>query len=447
MDIIEKISMMDDIYSKYLMDKDDKVFCRDLALFLTAVTGENKKNFHVTLVKSDKNLKEPFFGIRIFPAADMSDSICQWLLEDRLIPISKVIEFWKQIASWEIEIDSRIFDRMAINFNPEELTALTLHEIGYVVYSDIKPERFYRAYKGCRSQMSSTDFLSAKIVYFLYQLPLLLACGMKDWYITSRDMHEEIFADMSVERLGYSEALISAYRKIVKEYGNSLNCYNEDAEIAELQRSITWCNLNVKDLAYRRHKLKDELYYTGTRTGSPSIRETVRSIMNKLGVVTKSRYYGNVVVDSAAIAFESATKFVNEYELIYDLKVSGNILQRIEAVTESSKLEIANEAFNKKKKQIDIPTQLDVDTIFVEVDRIQNHADRRYVLDLIYNQEEKIEKFKEYFEYNPDLKSKYGAKMESMLKELASMRKAVLAKRSFNKEYKVFVKYPEGYEG
>ena len=88
-----------------------------------------------------------------------------------------------------------------------------------------------------------------------------------------------------------------------------------------------------------------------------------------------------------------------------------------------------------------------MDTIYVEVDRIQNHADRRYVLDLIYHQEEKIQNFLELCDVNPELKGKYHGKMQSMLKELESMRQAVLAKRNFDKQYKVFVKYPAGYEG
>ena len=96
---------------------------------------------------------------------------------------------------------------------------------------------------------------------------------------------------------------------------------------------------------------------------------------------------------------------------------------------------------------MEIPSQLDVDTLFVEVDRIENHADRRYVLDLIYYQEEKINHFMELCELNEALERKYKGKMQSMLRELQNMRNAVLAKRSFEKEYKVFVKCPVGYEG
>ena len=73
--------------------------------------------------------------------------------------------------------------------------------------------------------------------------------------------------------------------------------------------------------------------------------------------------------------------------------------------------------------------------------------DRRFVLDLIYDQEEKIEKFEELFEFDKSLKEKYKAKLERMKEELAGFRQQVLAKKNFEKSYKVFVKYPDGYEG
>ena len=128
------------------------------------------------------------------------------------------------------------------------------------------------------------------------------------------------------------------------------------------------------------------------------------------------------------------------------MKSFNSFQNRIQAVQNIAKAAIAEEAFGRNKKN-EIPSQLDVDTISVEIDRMQNHADRRYLLDLIYHQEEKINHFLELCEMNKSLKSKYYDKMQSMLRELGSMRLIVLSKRSFDKQYKLFVRYPEGYEG
>lgn len=108
----------------------------------------------------------------------------------------------------------------------------------------------------------------------------------------------------------------------------------------------------------------------------------------------------------------------------------------------------ANEGFLfKRGNKLDVPTQYDVDSIYVEVDRITNHADRRYVLDLIYGVEDRIQNILDLCEIDSTIKSKYYSKMNNLLRQLSDLRRQVLNKRSFDKQYKLFVRYPSGYEG
>ena len=112
-------------------------------------------------------------------------------------------------------------------------------------------------------------------------------------------------------------------------------------------------------------------------------------------------------------------------------------------------LEIANESFfNKRKKsKVDIPDEYDLDRIFVAIDDIQNNYDKVYVLDLIYEQIEKLNDFEEAISMDESKSKKWAPKIEEMRSRLATLRKSVLNKNIAKKEYKVFVKYPEGYEG
>lgn len=446
MDTNNIIELIDEVFSSYLLNHNEIHFCRDLSAILTKLSSDDKgkfKQFEIFIVDSKTSRKEPFFGMRVFPDEGELESTIKAIQDG----CNSWLDGWKHISRWIIEIDSRVFDRMSINFNPKELTAMVLHEIGHTIYSDTKIERFYRAYQECKLHMTSADKASAKALYFLYQIPLLLVCGIRDWRLSKNDLTEELFADKTVEKLGYGSHLVSAYQKIIKAYGNS--GYTSDTQAdSETERIIDWCNLNVHDLIHRKNKLKDELYQTGLTSNSVYIRKVISNIMKKLGIHAKEKYSGNIVMESA-IDIPYSDEFVTTHDLQYNLKTIGNLERHLASIKTSTENRIATEAglFKKSKKGPEIPSQLDVDTIFVEVDRIENHADRRYVLDLIYNQEEKIEQFKELFQYNEDLKSKYSGKMESMLKELESMRKAVLNKRNFDKDYKVFVKYPSGYEG
>ena len=442
MDITSKITMLDEAFSAYLLNQNEQAFCKDVAVLLN---GFSRKSFSVLITEKTPAEKEPFFGMRVFPDKQAMDDLCVAITADTPASIKDMIDRWKKINSWVIEIDRRVFDRSLINFNPSELTAMLLHEVGHTVYSDKKIEMFYRIYRECQVRLKTTDRIASKFLYFLYEIPLALVCGIREWQITSFDLREEIFADSSVSKLGYGEHLISAYDKIVKACGSGgyTNQSNMEKSIAQ---SITWCNINIADLDRRKQKIKDELYNTGERTHSSYIQGMIRNIMKNMHLYKKERYTGNVVMESD-LSIEFSKEFVLENTLVYNMPEFNKLKNGIRSVCEMHENKIATEAFNFGKKKMEIPSQLDIDTIFIEIDRMQNHADRRYVLDLIYDQEEKIEKFKEYFRYNEDLKKKYSGKMDSMLRELDSMRKAVLSKRSFDKQYKVFVKYPEGYEG
>jgi hypothetical protein len=439
-----KITMLDDAFSSYLMDKNDEDFCNKASAILSAF--DQSKTFRVSIIEASSKNKEPFFGMRIFPDRQFAEGLLQDMVNGEKATIKEMCTRWQEIPIWEIEIDRRVFDQQAISFNPQELTAMTLHEIGHTTYSDKKIEVFYRVYKEAQIRLKTTEKAATRLLYMLYLIPLTLACGFKDWKIDEGDLRQEVFADQSVKKLGYGDYLISAYKKIIKAYGSG-GYVNGASEENIVSRSIDFCNLNIVDLIHRKNKLKDELYRTGTSHSSNYIRKMISYLMSKLEIAQKRKYDGNIVLEFAMPTDFDDPNFLRDTEFIYYPQGFNKLMNHINMATNLAKAEIANEAFRRKNKEIEIPNQLDVDTIFVEVDRIQNHADRRYVLDLIYNQEEKINHFLELCEINDSLKSKHYSHMQSMLRELEEMRKAVLAKRSFDKKYKVFVQYPAGYEG
>lgn len=444
------LEKLDDIFLNHLMgNRSDKETYTAIAAVLKYKWN---KNFTVEVVDNTKREVEPFFGMRVFPTDELHITNITGPLNDAdnhsraskvEINFKNIYGRWRDIQDWTLELDSRIFDRFHLSFNQQELTAMLLHEIGHVIYSAKTIEVFYHAFLECKIRRSVATRASAKVLYTMYTVPLYLACGIRKWSLDSEDLHEEIFADTTVVKIGYGNHLISAYEKIMNACGNSTNNMNPHDIV---KTSILWCDKNVTDLMNRTTHMKDELYATGMKTSSNAIKRMIQGLLKKIGVITKERYTGSIAEESG-ISLESFSdpSFYETTEMIYDIKELGKLQSIAQSMQKTMETRIATEAFGRKKPEI--PSQLDVDTLFVEVDRIENHADRRYVLDLIYNQEEKIERFKEFFEHNNFLKQKYADKMESMLRELSSMRKAVLNKRSFDKRYKVFVKYPAGYEG
>lgn len=441
---MEKIKMIDDAFFSYLNDNDEKKCFNRISTVLHFFAKD--KSFKIMIVECNPMKKDPFFGMRCLPDSGPALNMIKAMVNNDF-SLKDLIERWRHISNWEIEIDSRVFDRDLINFNPQELTAMLLHEIGHVVYSDKPAEAFFRAYKEAYIRSNTEDKAKYRALFRLYMIPLFVACGFRDWKVDSYDLREEIFADNSVKKLGYGEHLISAYQKIIRYFGSGgyLTAKKENDMIVN---SVLFCNRNIVDLEKRKEQLKDELYYIGIRNKGIWIRNVLSDIIKELGILKKDRYYGNIVMEGVTYDDYDDKEFMLKNKLIYDLKAVCAIESSMHLAVERSKVDrIAQEAMFRKNKKTMIPSQLDVDTLFVEVDRIQNHADRRYVLDLIYHQEEKITNFLEIYENDDKMMNKYRSKMEGMLKQLASMRQNVLDKRSFNSQYKVFVKYPVGYEG
>ena len=93
-----------------------------------------------------------------------------------------------------------------------------------------------------------------------------------------------------------------------------------------------------------------------------------------------------------------------------------------------------------------LPSDYDIDMIAVEIDRMQNHHDRLYVLDLIYAKIDQINNFMESSK-NAGTFNTYKNKCASQLKRLDQLRLELLNKRVSTAGYKVIVNYPVGYEG
>ncbi len=399
------------------------------------LSDETPKHFEVEVINEDR--KETFFGMRIFPVIDNLDAIASDMVVEK-VPFKDLCKKWRTIENWYIEIDAQVFDRYAINLIPQELVSLLIHEIGHVIYSEKPVEGFYKAYQEAYMRLRVADKASLKVLYLLYTIPLATACMPRSWFKKKRASNEEIFADSLATEMGYGEYLNSGLEKIIKAYGNTIQSDNSDDMI---ESSIKWCNLNIIDLTKRQKKLKDDLFYQTLKSDSTYFKALSVKILNTLGLQLRENYSGAAVESSLEVIEQK--DFILKHTSLFNPKVIGFYETRICAAQESANMQLALESKNK----LSFPSQYDIDAIFVEVDRITNHHDRIYVLDLIYNKISELEKYKELCDMDITVKRKYGNKIEPMLKQLEELRRTVLDKRISNTKYKVFVKVPEGYEG
>ena len=438
------IELIENTFSDYMIGKiNEKAFLSKLETALDNLPFNSEKSFSVNISKN-KSMGKDFFGFNVFPEIDKLEDICNKIANDD-VKFKDIVKRWRSIKEWEIVIDSLIFDRSFIAFNPKELTAMLLHEIGHVTQSDEPIEQFYRAYLESKSRLKNADKVSKKVLYILYTIPLAVACTSRRWVNDKNEIKLEISADKSLIETGYAEHLINAFDKIIKASG-SIN-RSEDMNYREIESNVEWANMNIVDVIKRRDKLKDSLYYKAIQTNSGYIQALCARILNFLGVRMRERYTGAVAESCMLNKLINGEITLETHVPFYDIKKFGQIEARI--VREQNALEVANEAFFNKRKnsKVNIPDEYDLDRIFVAIDDIQNNYDKVYVLDLIYEQIEKLNDFEEAISMDETKSKKWAPKIEEMRQRLATLRKTVLSKNIAKKEYKVFVKYPEGYEG
>ena len=445
------LTLIEESYLNFLGGKSssDKL-CKNLGVALSALPFENgRKEFTVQIVKNRDS--RSFFGMHIFPSLDDSTALCENLVngkESQVVKFSEITKRWRTIGKWILELDSLLFDRNSYNFNPKELTAMTLHEVGHVIYSDKPLERFYRSYKEASLRLKLADKATQKIMYQIYLIPLSVACMQRGWVNGRNELNVELVADKTVAQYGYGESLVEAFDKIIRRNG-SINV-PEAQQDAEIDTSVQWCNNNIQDVIKRKDTLKDELYYRALRSNSNYVKATVIAILDNLGIKLRERYKG--IATENSIELLSDPKLLDKYEPFVDAMEFMKFNRRLEALQNSSSIALeGNMVVDRRKKiKVELPSQFEIDSISVEVDNITNHHDRIYVLDLIYEILDRINTFEEVISSDPLLVKKWKSRIDSMRQELDMYRRATLNKRTFSSGYKLFVKLPPqaaDYEG
>lgn len=406
-----------------------------------------KNTFDINLVKTDKD-RETFFGARVYPAIDLMDKVVSETVVE-LHPFKDIRTAWKKIDHWIIELDSGMFNRQVISLVPGEIVAAILHEIGHTIYSDKAIERFYRAYRSMYVHMKSAEKDTIKLGYAIFTLPLAMSCGVRSWVRGNRAIREEFFADSIVNECGYGDFYLSLLSKIIEAYGNSMVDTNEVTSDNRISERVRWASLNIVDTVRRKSRLKDDMYLQAANTPSKYIKALCARVLNDMGINLRERYTGDAV--ECTVENLSDPNFEVVYEMTTDTERFHNLSSIIESTLNRDRYRPGTPAFEsilRSKLKKGLPSWADIDRIQIEIDRMTNHHDRMFVLDMIYQKIDDINDFMNYIEQADSSRyQKYKVEAERMLESLDAMREAVLRRKTFATRYSVFAKYPDGYEG
>jgi hypothetical protein len=206
-----------------------------------------------------KNLEEQFKGLKfevhvvshtdensfimsVYPDRSFLDRIVEKLSGDS----EHIEKIWSKIDKWVIEIDEIILHDD--KFTEQELTALLLHEIGHVIYSNAITTRLSTIlrYEIIKSKYAEKVMLKDRIFRLLLSIPILDSC-ISDKHNSS--IKEEVKADKFAIKMGYSKPLLSALNKIAKM------CYWNDSLIDSMKKLGNFSMQTLRDIKDRKDKI------------------------------------------------------------------------------------------------------------------------------------------------------------------------------------------------
>lgn len=369
--------------------------------------------FHITIIDNKSN---NFFGMSIYPQFGTVDKIVDSILHDK--PHSDtIVELWNKNEEWYLEIDSILLYDSKLSANPAEIVAVILHEIGHVVYSNEVPQRINRV---MRYEVMQLDIGMKKLIRWdkvkgLFGLSVLAGSTSKNYHHIN--LKTERAADKFVVKMGYGDSLDSFIDKLIASQGNSLVNRTEDEQDVDIKEFVNWSVINISELEFRKSKLRSFLETSILKNPSKYIRDFITRIRVTFFGTSRERY----------------KELLNEQYMVID---HGKIL------TESF-----HDFFDKYGK-IKKMTQYDIDTLYVEKDRIQNIDDKIYVLDLIYDKLDLVNSSIDLI--GQGKKDKVPVSKDTLVgfrTQLEKLRKDVLDLQLKPKTYSVMIKYPAGYEG
>lgn len=259
------------------------------------------------------------FVMSVYPEISTVNKIVDALMNGK---DGKTIQkLWKTNKNWRIEFDCKIFDKSIINFEPKELTAMLLHEVGHIIDTNSIPSRLsvILRYEIAKAKYATKGLLASNIFKSVMSLPVFDAC-VADNQKTRSSIKAEIKADNYVKIYGYQNYLSSALTKLIKcsSYKNSTSLNDKMSKVAKFSIST------LDDLQARRNNLaKKHLLSLRESVSSDIMKEEIDNIIGKLFDENEGSWKTQFIE-------ESADKAVNGYVMNEFFTFGGSRLKKIE---------------------------------------------------------------------------------------------------------------------
>ena len=421
----EKSEAMDEAFASLKESKNNSAAVAKIRRNLKAIFQD--KDIDVTIVDN----KGPMFIMSVFPEENTINDIIRAIVDER--GDEAIRKAWNSTNKWTVEIDSKVLTDKDLAATPKEMTALLLHEMGHIVYSNSVPQRLSRVMRleYARCNVGIKTALKDKLLGTVLKLPILNACTY-DNYKTKDNIKKELQADVFVVKSGYGDELNSVLEKLIARSKDSKSEeVNQTPQnvYGDLHDMTMFAIHTVEDLQKRQQNVVKE-NFKKLLLSSPS--KFIQKAINAISTAVIKGGSGAVTESVVAARIDKIFKDAEDSVLKSYLEDSPYM---IEAVRQ------------KTLKRID-PAMI----AYVEIEKnnIRNNDDKMMLVSYIYSKLDLIDYYISIIDNNIPKYIVPHSKQSliEMKQQLLRIKDEIIAYQIPEVKYGVYLgDYPAGYEG
>ena len=379
-----------------------------------------KREFDITLDISIMDNKKQFFGMCVYPSQEEINMLTRMLLETnvKMAEVEKLHIEYMTKGKQVVEIDSMLLYDHNLQATAGEVTAILLHEIGHIIASNSVICRFERAKEYMTMKFDNKTRKLVPILPFIKNVFNIATLQLFSNHFNVQLMKEKKADELAVKE-GYGEELHSILGKLIANGKGDRVRRSEKEMDKDIELTIDWLIVNIKELEYRKDRLKRSLKSIKLSTPSKYLKDWITNIHDSIFKKDQDK-----MVEKAAV--------INEAFILSSL--NNKKLKAPSGATDIS----------GRVKRL-IPRDLDI--YRAELERVNTVDDKIFLIERLYDLLDVAEYAKYMVGVNPKKVMQSEETIDMYIQHVHEIINEVNARRITRTKYGLFIKYPADYEG
>lgn len=394
---------------------------KEISKNLKLIQNTVKREYGISLDISILDNKKSFFGMCIYPSTGEIEMLTKAMMSApnskvKYNDLEKLHREFMMKATMVVEIDSMLLYDSNLNASAGEVTAILLHEIGHIVASNSVINRMRRA-----KEYMMTKF-DSNVRRLIGQMPMIdNLFGLVSLQIFSNQLNIQLLKEKQADELalkeGYGEDLFSILGKLIANgKGDHIKRSNKEID-KDIEVTIDWLVVNIKELQFRKNRLKQSLLL--------------------LKLTTPSRYLANAISHISDGLFKH-----DERKMVATLVNEAFILSNIR----NKKFKAPSGAMDSSGRVKRLVSR-DLDIYRAELERVNTVDDKIFLLERLHDLLDIAEYAKYMLETEPRRVMQSEQTIDQYIASLNDLIRATSNKNISKEKYGLYIKYPADYEG